>query len=153
MASYQDSQPFHWQYPESDDRNFQIHGRTLFFIVMLFSIILLVTLLLLYARWICRYHPSSAATISAASVAHAPPPQALGLDPVSINSLPLILYRPSDKELGECSICLGIFVDGDKVKVLPNCRHCYHSECVDKWLTNHSSCPLCRASPRVDSVV
>lgn len=46
----------------------------------------------------------------------------------------------------ECCICLGGFEDGEKVKVLPNCEHAYHSLCVDKWLSSHSSCPLCRDS-------
>ncbi|EXB29971.1 RING-H2 finger protein ATL66 [Morus notabilis] len=53
----------------------------------------------------------------------------------------------------ECSICLGVFEDGEKVKVLPGCSHCYHPECVDRWLSAQPSCPLCRASLRVDSPV
>lgn len=53
----------------------------------------------------------------------------------------------------ECCICLGVFEDGDKVKVLPLCKHCFHAECVDKWLCSHSSCPLCRASLQDESQV
>ncbi|KAL0303879.1 UNVERIFIED_CONTAM: RING-H2 finger protein ATL66 [Sesamum radiatum] len=57
--SYQQesSQPFRWHYAEFDDSNFQIRGRTLFFIIVLFSVILLVALLFLYARWVCRFDP------------------------------------------------------------------------------------------------
>ncbi|MCL7041579.1 hypothetical protein MKW94_016106 [Papaver nudicaule] len=39
-----------------------------------------------------------------------------------------------------------MFEDEEKVKILPNCKHCYHPECVDAWLVTHSSCPLCRSS-------
>ena len=38
-----------------------------------------------------------------------------------------------------CSICLG---QGDYGKVLP-CSHFFHSECIDQWLKEKRSCPLC----------
>lgn len=149
MAS-QESQPFHWHYTELDDHNFQIRGRTLFFIVVLFAVVMLITLLFLYARWVCRftYHTS-------ANAHHAPPPLSHGLDPTSINMLPIVLHRSrttadddnvGDSDERECCICLGVFEDGDKLKILPKCRHCYHGECVDMWLRTRSSCPLCRNS-------
>ncbi|KAH6805583.1 hypothetical protein C2S51_030414 [Perilla frutescens var. frutescens] len=157
MSHQETSQPFRWHYAEFDDSNFQIRGRTLFFIVVLFSVILLVALLFLYARWVCRFDPPPPriATSSSAQLAHSP---RQGLDAASINSLPIVLHKNSIAGAGdfsdaECCICLGIFCDGDNVKVLPLCQHCFHSECVDKWLTTQSSCPLCRASLLVDSPV
>ncbi|XP_071740193.1 RING-H2 finger protein ATL66-like [Rutidosis leptorrhynchoides] len=53
----------------------------------------------------------------------------------------------------ECFICLGVSDEGDEVKVLPKCSHTYHCECVDKWLSTHSSCLICRAVILVDSHV
>ncbi|XP_071701475.1 RING-H2 finger protein ATL77-like [Rutidosis leptorrhynchoides] len=44
----------------------------------------------------------------------------------------------------ECTICLDDFVDGQNVRVLPNCNHEFHVECIDKWFESHSSCPNCR---------
>ncbi|PSR95015.1 RING-H2 finger protein [Actinidia chinensis var. chinensis] len=44
----------------------------------------------------------------------------------------------------ECAICLGEFVAGEKVRVLPKCRHGFHVKCIDTWLASHSSCPTCR---------
>nr|XP_009610438.1 RING-H2 finger protein ATL66-like [Nicotiana tomentosiformis] len=157
--SSQNSHSFHWHYAEFDDNDFQIRGRTLFFVVVLFAIILIATLLFLYARWVCKFR--SPLSAEAARSAHAPssvPPPPQGLDPAFIDNLPIILHRTSDCRGNtaaevECCICLGIFQDGDKVKVLPSCQHCYHSECVDKWLRNQSSCPLCRASLQFNSAV
>ncbi|KAK1409369.1 hypothetical protein QVD17_35895 [Tagetes erecta] len=151
----QDSQSFQWRYDELDDKNFQIHGRTLFFIIVLFSVILLITLLFLYARWICK--SSSNSSSSAVADSHntsvlASYVQAQGLDTAAIDNLPITLHRVSTGE-SECCICLGVFEEGDKVKVLPNCCHVYHSECVDKWLFTHSNCPICRALVLVDSPV
>ncbi|PSS32525.1 RING-H2 finger protein [Actinidia chinensis var. chinensis] len=150
MAS-QDSQSFHWHYIEFDDRNFQIGGRTFFFAVVLFAIVLLVTLLFLYIRWARRCSHLH----SAAHLPHGPLPQPQGLDPSTINSFSIVLHNSSATRIdeSECCICLGVFTDGEKVKVLPNCNHCYHSECVDKWLSSQPSCPLCRSSLRADSAV
>jgi len=41
-----------------------------------------------------------------------------------------------------CSICLGDYEEGETLCVLP-CRHSYHDECLDHWITAHSKCPLC----------
>ncbi|XP_031371843.1 RING-H2 finger protein ATL66 [Punica granatum] len=147
---------FHWQYTELlDDRNFQIRGRTLFYIAVLFSAILLFTLLFLYARWLCNFATSSSLPGSPSATTR---PSA-GLDRAAIDGLPVVVFdgagdgkKPRDDatEETECSICLGIFKDGEKIKVLPPCRHCYHCECVDRWLAAQPVCPLCRANLRAD---
>lgn len=154
MVSSQDSQPFHWHYAELEDRDFQIRGRTLFFVIVLFAIVLIFTLIFVYARWLCSSHRDG--TPSDPTTSHAPPPpppQPRGLDPATINALPITMVTRGIRGplYSECCICLGVFEDGDKVKVLPSCNHPYHSDCVDRWLSAESSCPLCRASLRVES--
>ncbi|KAI5085054.1 hypothetical protein GOP47_0001223 [Adiantum capillus-veneris] len=44
----------------------------------------------------------------------------------------------------DCSICLGDFLEGHLLRVLPSCRHAFHIQCIDTWLSNHHSCPTCR---------
>lgn len=46
----------------------------------------------------------------------------------------------------ECAICLGEFEIGDELRILPNCSHGFHVNCIDDWLVSHSSCPYCRHS-------
>ncbi|KAH8493818.1 hypothetical protein Peur_061418 [Populus x canadensis] len=71
-----------------------------------------------------------------------------GLDPLVISSLPLFTYKLAGQtdhgEPVECSICLGTILEGDTVRVLPNCKHTFHVECIDMWLGSHSTCPICR---------
>lgn len=151
MSNGKNSSSEHWHYSQLEDDNFQFHGNSIFFLLLLISIILLIIFLFIYARWFCRYFPNSRAT---ANEAHAPPPPQ-GVDAKLYLSLPVGLYGVLKKEMSvaECCICIGVFEEQDKVKVLPVCAHCFHSDCVDKWLSTHSSCPICRADLRVDSLV
>jgi hypothetical protein len=44
-----------------------------------------------------------------------------------------------------CAVCLADFDDGEAVRVLPECMHYFHAECIDTWLRGSTSCPMCRA--------
>ncbi|XP_066342281.1 E3 ubiquitin-protein ligase Os03g0188200-like [Miscanthus floridulus] len=44
-----------------------------------------------------------------------------------------------------CSVCLWEVADGDIVRVLIACRHCFHTACIKPWLHEGDTCPLCRA--------
>ena len=47
-------------------------------------------------------------------------------------------------EVSTCAICFDDSPAGTTVRVLLPCRHSFHLECVDPWLTNNDSCPSCR---------
>ncbi|GMI95937.1 ARABIDOPSIS TOXICOS EN LEVADURA 1 [Hibiscus trionum] len=46
----------------------------------------------------------------------------------------------------ECAVCLNEFEDDEKLRVIPNCSHVFHIDCIDVWLQNNANCPLCRTS-------
>mmetsp|Transcript_11733 Transcript_11733/g.13502 ORF Transcript_11733/g.13502 Transcript_11733/m.13502 type:complete len:453 (+) Transcript_11733:289-1647(+) len=49
-------------------------------------------------------------------------------------------------ECDNCVICLCEFDESDLVTVLP-CRHIYHKDCIEPWLTSKSAlCPMCKQS-------
>lgn len=41
-----------------------------------------------------------------------------------------------------CVVCIEPFAVGDKVRSL-SCCHSFHKECIDHWLSSHTTCPLC----------
>ncbi|KAF9674751.1 hypothetical protein SADUNF_Sadunf10G0159500 [Salix dunnii] len=45
---------------------------------------------------------------------------------------------------GTCAICLSEFEEGEELRILPECLHSYHVECIDMWLHSHTNCPMCR---------
>jgi hypothetical protein len=45
----------------------------------------------------------------------------------------------------DCAICLENFIIGDKCRLLPICKHSFHTQCVDKWLLKKPICPICRS--------
>lgn len=74
-----------------------------------------------------------------------------GLAAAVIHSLPKLQFCEvikggSNNENTECAVCLSEFVEGEYLRLLPNCGHAFHATCIDTWFTCHSNCPLCRAS-------
>ncbi|KAK7268557.1 hypothetical protein RIF29_21258 [Crotalaria pallida] len=77
-----------------------------------------------------------------------------------VNHYPVLLYSQAkldNKKLDHscssstlsCSICLADYKDSDSelLRLLPDCGHFFHKECVDMWLRLNMSCPVCRNSP------
>ncbi|KAK7317027.1 hypothetical protein RJT34_00914 [Clitoria ternatea] len=70
-----------------------------------------------------------------------------GLKKSALHQIPIAVYGSgSSIAATDCPICLGEYMDGEKVRVLPKCNHGFHVRCIDTWLISHSSCPTCRQS-------
>ncbi|XP_075296399.1 E3 ubiquitin-protein ligase RNF43 isoform X2 [Opisthocomus hoazin] len=41
-----------------------------------------------------------------------------------------------------CAVCLEEFSEGQELRII-SCSHEFHRECVDPWLQQHHTCPLC----------
>lgn len=47
-----------------------------------------------------------------------------------------------------CIVCLADYHHEDTLRILPNCGHSFHVNCIDIWFQQHSTCPICRVSLR-----
>ncbi|KAF9677979.1 hypothetical protein SADUNF_Sadunf08G0164300 [Salix dunnii] len=104
-------------------------------IVMLFFVIILMVFLHLYARWyLIRARQRQARRVRNRR-AH------------------LVFYvdyaqNPTIKthqDSIECAVCLSEFEENERGRILPNCNHSFHTDCIDMWFHSHSTCPLCRS--------
>ncbi|EPS62399.1 hypothetical protein M569_12396, partial [Genlisea aurea] len=77
-----------------------------------------------------------------------------GLGVLAIGSLPIFIYssKNADSRPLECAVCLSDFDDGDVGRLLPECRHSFHVDCIDMWFKSHSDCPICRAPVKAADV-
>lgn len=47
-------------------------------------------------------------------------------------------------EIGRaCSVCINEYAQGNKLRRLP-CSHEFHIHCIDRWLSENNTCPICR---------
>ena len=60
-----------------------------------------------------------------------------------IKSIPKKKFYKSEKVNDSCSICMTkqeYFEDVLELK----CKHCFHAECIEKWLKTEKTCPICK---------
>lgn len=62
-----------------------------------------------------------------------------------IERLPTKAYNPAHSAgKTECQICFCEYTEGEQLRMLP-CLHDYHVKCIDRWLKENVTCPICRA--------
>ncbi|KAK6259966.1 zinc finger protein [Theobroma cacao] len=71
-----------------------------------------------------------------------------GLDESVIREIPTFQFKREgdERSIYGCVVCLNEFQEHDMLRVLPNCGHAFHLDCIDIWLQSSANCPLCRTS-------
>ena len=68
----------------------------------------------------------------------------VGLPQNILNKLKIEKYDPKknyEKNQNCCVICMEEFKEKDEIREL-DCKHIFHKNCIDKWLTEHKKCPI-----------
>ena len=47
-----------------------------------------------------------------------------------------------------CTICRAPMEENTIIRKIKKCNHCFHQNCLDNWLKNHTTCPNCRQDIR-----
>ncbi|KAM4603700.1 RING finger protein 150a isoform 2-T2 [Polymixia lowei] len=67
----------------------------------------------------------------------------------AISKLQVRTIKKGDKEtesdFDNCAVCIEGYKPNDVVRILP-CRHVFHKHCVDPWLQDHRTCPMCKVN-------
>ncbi|XP_073125227.1 RING-H2 finger protein ATL16-like [Henckelia pumila] len=85
-------------------------------------------------------------------LSRSPVPENRGLNEAAIRTIPLFKFNkgngkaPAVRNSSECAVCLIEFQEEEQLKIIPNCAHFFHIDCIDVWLQNNANCPLCRTS-------
>ncbi|XP_026058346.1 uncharacterized protein LOC113043293 [Carassius auratus] len=67
------------------------------------------------------------------------------LTKAEIERLPIKTYNPAHSAgKTDCQICFSEYKAGERLRILP-CLHDYHVKCIDRWLKENATCPICRA--------
>ncbi|KAK2077975.1 hypothetical protein QBZ16_003843 [Prototheca wickerhamii] len=78
-----------------------------------------------------------------------------GVGPLEKEDLVRLLLERADTSSQQCSICFEDYAPGDVLRVLPECRHKFHLECVDRWFLSSADgnkeplCPMCNTPLRL----
>jgi len=77
-------------------------------------------------------------------------PPISGTSEAVLAALPTREYRASSSEDGAadvppptCAVCVCDAEEGERLRRLP-CAHEFHVACVDRWLRDHRTCPMCK---------
>lgn len=124
----------------NDSSRFELTGKILVAGTMiLFFIIVSVIVLYYYYFKTLSFEPLTGRL----DYNHGQPPHSL--DPSVLNSVPVLVFSSKEfRDSIECSICLSQTVDGEKIRILPQCNHGFHVDCIDMWFHSNSTCPVCR---------
>ncbi|XP_062091414.1 putative RING-H2 finger protein ATL21A [Humulus lupulus] len=75
----------------------------------------------------------------------------MGLDDTTIESYEKVVLGESRRVPGRnditCPICLSEYCSKETLRCIPECKHCFHAECIDEWLRLNGTCPVCRNTP------
>ncbi|KAK9279358.1 hypothetical protein L1049_013037 [Liquidambar formosana] len=139
--------------PGTGDTSQSGDGLHIFKILVLSITIPAITSTIAIALFICFTERGGRTTLMSAPTAVTPQPTIVttGLDDTTIESYTKLVLGESRRLPGPnditCPICLSEYRTKETLRCIPECKHCFHADCIDEWLRLNGTCPVCRMSP------
>lgn len=136
-----------------DNKNSLPGGGALIFVIVSFIVLMLITI-----AWLLSYYIQRFRQLRMTTRVYRRRQQ---LAKRAISRIPTKILEPLDSgsEAGDgtdhisskqfnyndtsCAICIEPHVAGDNVRILP-CKHIFHKKCIDPWLYERQTCPICK---------
>ncbi|XP_076339582.1 RING finger protein 150-like isoform X2 [Tachypleus tridentatus] len=116
-----------------------INRTSVLFVSIFFIILVIISLSWLVFYYVQRFRYVNAKDILARRLCHAAKK--------ALDKIPIKTLRTEDREANGdfecCAVCIEIFKVAEVVRTLP-CKHTFHKSCVDPWLLDQRSCPMCK---------
>ncbi|XP_076345074.1 RING finger protein 150-like isoform X1 [Tachypleus tridentatus] len=116
-----------------------INRTSVLFVSISFIILMIISLAWLVFYYIQRFRYMHAKEILAKRLCNAAKK--------ALDKIPVKTLKSGDLEAGGelecCAVCIEMFKVGEVVRTLP-CKHTFHKSCVDPWLIDQRSCPMCK---------
>ncbi|CAD5190345.1 unnamed protein product [Musa acuminata subsp. malaccensis] len=72
-------------------------------------------------------------------------PHGIYVVPSSPSRLPSTSDDVPEHRLDHCVICMEEYAGGERLWVMPACKHAFHEACIQQWLLKPAlTCPICR---------
>ena len=71
-----------------------------------------------------------------------------------VSFIPVFTVKENNKSKegnNKCAICISDFEVGEKKSTLP-CMHCFHYNCIQKWIKRQNYCPICKFDISLESL-
>ncbi|KAI3821359.1 hypothetical protein L1987_08925 [Smallanthus sonchifolius] len=146
-----DSSTSCWDWKKALSAEMKLFRGLAFAFTLAFTLLLFLSLYLFYLR-LCRLGHRRASQwsepeLSSASNVVSTEQVELGVKKELREMLPVIVFKETFSVTDTiCSVCLGDYQAEDRLQQIPACKHAFHVECIDNWLSTHTTCPLCRIS-------
>ncbi|KAL4230585.1 F-BAR and double SH3 domains protein 2 [Mactra antiquata] len=125
--------------PPRPENNGQLNNTSVLFVSISFIVLIIISLAWLVFYYIQRCRYTNAKERLSRRLANAAKK--------AIAKIPQRSIKIGDKELDteadQCAVCIESYKWNDVIRVLP-CKHIFHKSCVDPWLLDQRSCPMCK---------
>lgn len=127
------------KHPKSNEKQFRVSKTSVLFVLVSFILLMCISLAWLVFYYVQRFRHIYRNDREEKQLLNAAKKAISKLKTETFNSANLTTEDDS------CAVCLENYKDGENIRIL-SCKHLFHRTCIDPWLLNHRTCPMCKSN-------